>query len=98
LLTVIIAIAAYFFTHNHPGTAKFLNDKERSFIQQRLTEDSDATQDEAFNWANVRKDFTDIKIYLYAFGFHLCHCRYTHYRCSCRLSFEGLLIPPPKPN
>lgn len=70
LLTVVIAVAAYFFIHNYPDTAKFLNDKERAVIQQRLKEDSDATQDEAFNWANVKKAFTDIKVHLYAFGFH----------------------------
>jgi MFS family permease len=70
LLTVIIAIGSYFFIHNYPDTATFLNDRERSVIQQRLKEDSDATQDEAFNWRNVKKAFTDIKVYLYALGFH----------------------------
>lgn len=70
LLTVVIAGASYFFIYNYPDTAKFLTEKERVAIQLRLKDDSDATQDEAFNWTNVKKAFTDIKVYLYAFGFH----------------------------
>jgi cyanate permease len=67
---VVVAIAAYFFIHNYPATARFLTDNERDFIQRRLAADSDATRDEAFTWANVSKAFFDIKVYLYCFGFH----------------------------
>ncbi|KAK5452709.1 hypothetical protein LTS15_006857 [Exophiala xenobiotica] len=70
LLTVVVSAISYFFIHNYPNTARFLTDTERDFIQKRLKDDSDATQDEKFNWNNVRKAFTDIKCYLYAFGFH----------------------------
>ncbi|OAP62100.1 hypothetical protein AYL99_04303 [Fonsecaea erecta] len=70
LLTVVVSISAYFFIHNYPDTAKFLNDEEREYIQHRLKVDSDATQDEKLDWSNVKKAFTDIKCYLYAFGFH----------------------------
>ncbi|KIW29614.1 uncharacterized protein PV07_05417 [Cladophialophora immunda] len=70
LLTVVVSIAAYFFIHNYPDTAKFLNNEEREYIQHRLKADSDATQDEKLDWNNVKKAFTDIKCYLYALGFH----------------------------
>lgn len=70
LLTIVVAAASYFFVHNYPSTAKFLTEAERGFIQQRLKDDSDATQDEGFAWRNVRKAFTDVKCYLYALGFH----------------------------
>ncbi|KAK5045172.1 hypothetical protein LTR84_009505 [Exophiala bonariae] len=70
LLTIVIAAGAYFFIYNYPDTASFLSDSERAAVQHRLKEDSDATEDEAFNWHNVRKAFTDIKVYLYALGFH----------------------------
>ncbi|KIW59465.1 hypothetical protein PV05_03912 [Exophiala xenobiotica] len=70
LLTVVVSAISYFFIYNYPDTAQFLTDTERDFIQKRLKDDSDATQDEKFNWNNVRKAFTDIKCYLYAFGFH----------------------------
>ncbi|ETN39865.1 uncharacterized protein HMPREF1541_06091 [Cyphellophora europaea CBS 101466] len=70
LLTVVVAASAYFFIHNYPSTATFLSENERDVIQRRLKADSDATNDEAFNWANVRKALTDIKVYLYCFNFH----------------------------
>ncbi|KAK5259028.1 hypothetical protein LTR40_006741, partial [Exophiala xenobiotica] len=63
LLTVVVSAISYFFIHNYPNTARFLTDTERDFIQKRLKDDSDATQDEKFNWNNVRKAFTDIKCY-----------------------------------
>ncbi len=66
----MISVASYFFLYNYPDTAKFLTDREREFVQHRLKVDSDATQDERLDWKNVRKAFTDIKCYLYAFGFH----------------------------
>ncbi|EXJ93026.1 hypothetical protein A1O3_01582 [Capronia epimyces CBS 606.96] len=70
LLTVVVSAASYFFVYNYPSTAKFLTDDERAFIHQRLRDDSDATHDEGFAWRNVRKAFTDVKVFLYAFGFH----------------------------
>jgi cyanate permease len=70
LLTVVVAVSAYFFIHNYPSTANFLSNGERDFIHRRLKADSDATDDESFNWNNVRKALTDIKVYLYCFGFH----------------------------
>lgn len=70
LLTVVVSAVSYFFIHNYPDSAKFLSDDERIFVQRRLKDDSDATQDEKFNMHNVKKAFTDIKVYLYALGFH----------------------------
>lgn len=70
LVTIVIAASAYFFIHNYPDTASFLSEKEKAFIQNRLEADSDATQHEGFNWGNVKKAFTDIKVYLYCLGFH----------------------------
>lgn len=70
LLTVVISCAAYFFISNYPDTAKFLSDKERSFIQARLTADSDSTRNEVFTWANVKKALFDHKCWLYGLAFH----------------------------
>lgn len=70
LLTVLVALGAYFFVHNYPSTATFLTENERDVIQRRLKSDSDATNDESFNWVNVRKALTDPKVYLYCFNFH----------------------------
>ena len=70
LLTVVIASAAYFFVTNYPATAKFLTNEEREFIQQRNKADSDSTANQSFTWKEVSNAFTDIKVYLYALGFH----------------------------
>lgn len=70
LLTIFISCAAYFFISNYPDTAKFLSDKERSFIQARLAADSDSTRSEVFTWANVKKALLDHKCWLYGLAFH----------------------------
>ena len=70
LLTVVVASASYFFIRNYPSTAQFLTEEERDAVQTRRNADSDATQNEAFTWANFRMTFSDIKVYLYALGFH----------------------------
>ena len=70
LLTILISISAYFFIYNYPDTASFLTPTERVHILARLKSDSDATQLEAFSWANVFKAFKDVKCWLYGLAFH----------------------------
>ena len=70
LATIVVAVAAYGFVHNYPATAKFLTEKERTVIQNRLAADSDATHDEAFSWGNVLKALKDPKCWLYGLSFH----------------------------
>ena len=70
ILTVLVSGAAYFFIANYPSTAKFLTEKERAYIYDRLSHDSDATRDETFTWPNVSKAFKDPKVWLYGLGFH----------------------------
>ncbi|KAG0650113.1 putative transporter [Hyphodiscus hymeniophilus] len=70
LLTVVVSLASYLFIHNYPLTAPFLTEPERSFIHARLKGDSDATNEEAFAWSNVRAALTDYKCWLYGLGFH----------------------------
>ncbi|KAL2127325.1 hypothetical protein VTI74DRAFT_10924 [Chaetomium olivicolor] len=70
LVTVVVAVAAYWFIYNYPDTAEFLSENERSFIRSRLASDSDATHDERFTWDNVVKALRDPKCWLYGFSFH----------------------------
>ncbi|KAF2755209.1 MFS general substrate transporter [Pseudovirgaria hyperparasitica] len=70
LLTVVVASFAYLFVSNYPGTSDFLTPAERTFVVQRLREDSDATEDEAFDWASVRNALRDPKCWLYGLVFH----------------------------
>lgn len=70
LVTVVVSVAAYFFVYNYPATAGFLTEEERARIHQRLKDDSDATQNEAFTWSNVSKAISDPKVWLYGLAFH----------------------------
>ena len=67
---MLVALAAYYFIHNYPETADFLTEKERTFIRNRLSSDSDATRDERFTWDNVLKALRDPKSWLYGLSFH----------------------------
>lgn len=70
LLTVVVSVIAYFFIVNYPSTAKFLTEDERAYIHKRLSSNTDATRNEAFTWANVKKAISDPKVWLYGLGFH----------------------------
>jgi hypothetical protein len=70
LLTIVVSFAGYWFIGNYPDTSKFLSNKERTYIQNRLATDSDATRNEAFTWANVINALKDPKCWLYGFAFH----------------------------
>ncbi|KAI9744650.1 MAG: hypothetical protein M1818_002179 [Claussenomyces sp. TS43310] len=70
LLTVVVAVASYFFIHNYPSTARFLKEDERALIHARLKGNSDATNDEPFLWSNVRAALADPKCWLYSLAFH----------------------------
>lgn len=70
IATVVIGVMAYWFISNYPSTVSWLTPSERTFLQNRLSADSDATDDEAFSWSQVLLAAKDIKVWLYAFGFH----------------------------
>ncbi|UPX15595.1 uncharacterized protein EKO05_0006038 [Ascochyta rabiei] len=70
LLTIVIAVAAYWFISNYPDTAGWLSKNERTFVQARLKADSDATNDEKFRWGDVVDALKDPKIWLYGAAFH----------------------------
>lgn len=69
LITVVVAVGAYFFIYNYPATAEFLTDNERKFITNRL-KGTDANNAEEFSWTNVKAALKDYKCWLYGFGFH----------------------------
>ncbi|EKG11490.1 hypothetical protein MPH_11379 [Macrophomina phaseolina MS6] len=70
LLTVVVSLFAYLFITNYPSTAPFLTTKERTYIEARLTRDSDATASESFSWAGVATCLRDPKCWLYGLAFH----------------------------
>ncbi|KAI4240857.1 MAG: hypothetical protein L6R42_011426, partial [Xanthoria sp. 1 TBL-2021] len=70
ILTVLVAIIAFFTIYDFPETAKFLNETERAWVVHRLryqgSKDSGqmVAESEHFKWKYVRDAFTDWQIYL----------------------------------
>lgn len=80
LVTVVVAIAAYFLLYDFPETASFLTEEERAFVVYRLryqgqvsssTSDGPAAvkvgQSEEFQWKYLWQAFTDWQIYVNIF-------------------------------
>ena len=72
MLTVLVAIAAYFTLHDFPETATFLTEEERAFViyrlkYQGLSKDADhgvrVAQDDTFQWKFVKSAFLDWQIW-----------------------------------
>lgn len=70
LLTIVLAAAGWWYIADWPSKAKFVTEDERAFINARLKADSDATQHEGFNWANVLAAMKDPKVWLYNACYH----------------------------
>jgi hypothetical protein len=70
LLTIVLAVAAFWYIADWPAKAKFITEDERQLIQSRLAADSDASQTEHFEWNEVWKALKDYKVWLYCAAFH----------------------------
>ncbi|CAO1604753.1 hypothetical protein XANCAGTX0491_008293 [Xanthoria calcicola] len=70
ILTVVVAVIAFFTIYDFPETAKFLTEPERAWVVHRLryqgSKDSGqmVAESEHFKWQYVRDAFTDWQIYL----------------------------------
>lgn len=64
LLTIVVAVAAFWFIADWPSKAKFITEDEREYINARLKANSDATQNEGFSWSNVLLALKDPKVNL----------------------------------
>jgi MFS family permease len=72
LLTVIVAVIAYFTLYDFPETASFLTEEERAFVVYRLKyqnfkDEADGgvrvAQDDSFQWKFVKSAFLDWQIW-----------------------------------
>ncbi|KAF7982915.1 hypothetical protein HWV62_25190 [Athelia sp. TMB] len=77
LLTIVISIGAYFLVPTWLHSAKFvrrpngiLTEAERERLIARLKADSDAANEEKFQWVFVRRAWTDHLVWAYALLFH----------------------------
>lgn len=70
ILTVIVALLAFFTLYDFPETAQFLTEPERAWVVNRLRyQGSNDTshkvaESQNFKWKYVREAFTDWQIYL----------------------------------
>ncbi|GAB7330394.1 hypothetical protein MBLNU13_g02014t1 [Cladosporium sp. NU13] len=76
-LTIVVAIAAFFFLPDTPGKAKFLSEEEQWYIVHVLRADlqgaaqTDKIDDEKFSWAAVRMAILNINTILMSINFFL---------------------------
>ncbi|CAA7261574.1 unnamed protein product [Cyclocybe aegerita] len=70
ILTVAVALFAYFVVPTWSHKAKFLSPSEKERLFQRLNADSDAALIERFEWVYVRQALTDHLVWAYALLFH----------------------------
>ncbi|KAK2882462.1 hypothetical protein FQN49_000323 [Arthroderma sp. PD_2] len=69
LLTVVVAVGAFFFIEDFPETASFLSPREREFVIHRLKFQGSGLsgkkipQTEEFKWKYIKEVFTDWQIY-----------------------------------
>ncbi|KAJ1338411.1 MFS transporter ACS family allantoate permease [Microdochium nivale] len=66
ILTIVVAIAAFFVMHDYPATAKFLSAEEKAEVARRLKEDRSALADE-FNLKYLHHALRDWKIWVHMF-------------------------------
>ncbi|CAO3685517.1 unnamed protein product [Rhizopus stolonifer] len=64
--TLLLSFAAYFFLPNFPENSKFINEREREIVVQRLKEDAGPSTETDFSWKQFRSAFTDYKVYMHA--------------------------------
>lgn len=67
LLTLVVAIAAFFVMNDYPSTAKFLSTEEKTEISRRLEQDRSGLADE-FNMKYFWDAVKDWKIYVHMFS------------------------------
>jgi MFS family permease len=67
LVTVVVAAVSYFLIQDFPAQAKFLSQREHKVLNALLVEDNDALREEPWSWEEVRRSFSDVKVYLYTF-------------------------------
>ncbi|TFK24972.1 MFS general substrate transporter [Coprinopsis marcescibilis] len=70
ILTVVVAIFAYFVVPTWSHKATFLTTSEKARLLARLDADSDAALIEKFEWVYVRQAVTDHLVWGYAMLFH----------------------------
>ncbi|KIW91245.1 uncharacterized protein Z519_08141 [Cladophialophora bantiana CBS 173.52] len=69
LITIAVAIPAYWLLPDWPETAKFLNEDERQFWAQRLASDVKSIEMNILDRQAIKRCFGDVKIWIASFAY-----------------------------
>lgn len=67
LLTVLVGIAFWFLLPDSPVVARFLSDREKAELVERLRGNEQGIGSQTFKWDQFREALTDLNTWLYAF-------------------------------
>jgi len=94
--TILVAMAAFFFLPNTPGSARFLTQEEQWLAAHRLRVDlqgatsSDNVEEEKFSWSAVRFAILNVNTLLMSLGFFLILIPIYSYSLFLPSIIEGL--------
>lgn len=69
ILTFLVTIPLIFFLPNNPSEAKWLTTKEKVQTIKIIRDTHSGISNKTFKWPQVRECFTDIKSWLFMYGF-----------------------------
>ncbi|GAQ40409.1 hypothetical protein AtubIFM55763_003241 [Aspergillus tubingensis] len=83
--SIVVAVFAWMLIPDTPGSASFLNPRQRAIAQLRMDElkpnhkphQQPSQQRKSFNWKEVKKTLTDPKSYITAFMFFACNVAFS---------------------
>ncbi|CAO3594270.1 unnamed protein product [Absidia cylindrospora] len=64
--TILLSVATYFILPDLPHRAKFINERERAIVLNRLTVDAGPSTETHFSWKQFFAVFTDWKVYMHS--------------------------------
>ncbi|CAO3622266.1 unnamed protein product [Mucor hiemalis] len=64
--TLLLAFVAYLYLPDFPENSKFLNEREREIVVQRLKEDAGPSTETHFSWKQFWSAFTDYRVYIHS--------------------------------
>lgn len=99
LLTVVVAIAAFFILYDFPDTASFLSIEEKAWVVKRLKFQGSKKSDRAvaesdhFEWKYVRQALTDWQLYLSLLMYWVSHPATPTNQNKTNIPPQGIVCP-----
>ncbi|KAF7189534.1 MFS transporter prlL [Pseudocercospora fuligena] len=67
IFTIALGVVVYFYLPDFPGTAKWLSDKEKTFLEARLPSASPRSEESDFDWQEFKNTLKDYRLWLFVF-------------------------------